>query len=128
MIPLGLYLSDHPPYHVHCFSIRRRQHFSLNDLIIDFLTFQIWTRCDDVMRSNEKNYTVKRLAPGVAEDRAKIVSVNDTLDTPAGTFKQVLKTEETNPLKPGEKENKFYAPGIGLIQDEAIKLVNYTKP
>jgi hypothetical protein len=35
---------------------------------------------------------------------------------------------ETNPLRPGEKENKFYAPGIGLIQDEAIKLVKYTKP
>jgi hypothetical protein len=69
----------------------------------------------------------QEIAPGVAEDRAEIMSVNDTLDTPAGTFKQVLKTEETNPLKPGEKETKFYAPGIGLIQDEAIKLVNYTK-
>jgi hypothetical protein len=56
------------------------------------------------------------------------MSVNDTLDTPAGTFKQVLKTEETNALKPGEKEFKFYAPGIGLIQDEAIKLVKYVKP
>ena len=70
----------------------------------------------------------QEIAPGVAEDRAEIISINVTLDTPAGTFKQVLKTEETNPLKPGEKENKFYAPGIGLIQDEAIKLVNYTKP
>ena len=70
----------------------------------------------------------QELAPGVAEDRAEIVSVNDTLDTPVGTFKQVLKNEETNPLKPGEKENKFYAPGRGLIQDETIKLVNYTKP
>ena len=70
----------------------------------------------------------QEFAPGVAEDRAEIISVNDTLDTPAGTFKQVLKTEETNALKPGEKEFKFYAPGIGLIQDEAIKLVNYTKP
>jgi hypothetical protein len=70
----------------------------------------------------------QEIAPGVAEDRAEIISVNDTLNTPAGMFKQVLKTEETNPLKPGEKEFKFYAPGIGLIQDEAIKLVNYTKP
>ena len=67
----------------------------------------------------------QEIAPGVAEDRAEIISVNDTLDIPAGTFKQVLKTGETNPLKPGEKENKFYAPGIGLIQDEAIKLVKY---
>jgi hypothetical protein len=70
----------------------------------------------------------QEIAPGVAEDRAEIISVNDTLNTPAGTFKQVLKTEETNPLKPGEKEFKFYAPGIGLIQDEAIKLVKYVKP
>jgi hypothetical protein len=70
----------------------------------------------------------QEIAPGVAEDRAEIISVNDTLNTPAGMFKQVLNTEETNPLKPGEKEFKFYAPGIGLIQDEAIKLVNYTKP
>jgi hypothetical protein len=70
----------------------------------------------------------QEIAPGVAEDRAEIISINDTLDTPAGTFKQVLKTEETNPLKPGEKEFKFYAPGIGLIQDEGIKLLNHTKP
>ncbi len=70
----------------------------------------------------------QEIAPGVAEDRAEIVSVNDTLNTPAGTFDQVLKTKETNPLKPDEKEFKFYAPGIGLIQEEAIKLVNYTKP
>jgi hypothetical protein len=68
----------------------------------------------------------QEITPGVAEDRAEIVSVNETLETPAGVFSQVLKTEETNPLKPGEKEFKFYAPGIGLIQDEAIKLVKHT--
>jgi hypothetical protein len=70
----------------------------------------------------------QEIAPGIAEDRAEIVSVNDTLETPAGKFNQVLKTEETNPLKPGEKEFKFYAPGIGLIQDEAIKLVKHKLP
>ena len=70
----------------------------------------------------------QEIAPGVAEDRAEIVSVNDTLDTPAGNFQNVLKTEETNPLEPNEKEYKFYAPGIGLIQEEGLKLVNYTQP
>jgi hypothetical protein len=70
----------------------------------------------------------QEIAQGVAEDRAEIIAVNDTLDTPAGNFQNVLKTEETNPLEPDEKEFKFYAPGIGLIQEEAIKLVNYTKP
>jgi hypothetical protein len=70
----------------------------------------------------------QEIAPSVAEDRAEIVSVNDTLDTPAGTFSNVLKTEETNPLKPEEKEFKFYAPKIGLIQDEALKLVKHMPP
>jgi predicted lipase len=70
----------------------------------------------------------QEIAPGVAEDRAEIVSVNNTLDTPAGNFQNVLKTEETNPLEPNEKEYKFYAPGIGLIQEEGLKLVNYTQP
>jgi len=47
------------------------------------------------------------------------------LDTPAGVFTGVLKTEETTPLEPGEKEYKFYAPGVGLIQDNTLMLVKY---
>jgi hypothetical protein len=70
----------------------------------------------------------QEIAPGAAEDRAEIIGVNDTLDAPAGNFQNVLKTEETNPLEPGVKESKFYAPGIGLIQEEALVLVKYTKP
>ena len=70
----------------------------------------------------------QEVSPGVAEDRAEIISLNDTLDTPAGEFANVLTTEETNPLKPEEKELKYYAPGIGLIQDETLQLVNYTSP
>jgi hypothetical protein len=70
----------------------------------------------------------QEVAPGIAEDRAEIISLNDTLVTPAGEFANVLKTEETNPLKPEEKEFKYYAPGIGLIQDETLHLVNYTLP
>lgn len=69
----------------------------------------------------------QEVAPGIAEDRAEIISLNNTLDTPAGEFMNVLKTEETNPLKPNEKEFKYYAPGVGLIQDETLQLVNYTQ-
>ena len=68
------------------------------------------------------------MAPGIAEDRAEVVSLNDTLKTPADEFTSVLKTEETNPLEPEEREFKYYAyaPGIGLIQEEILQLVNYT--
>ena len=78
--------------------------------------------------SNDMYFWFLPNAPGIAEDRAEIVSVNEVLDTPARSFQNVLKTEETNPLEPSEKEYKFYAPGIGLIQEESLKLVNYTQP
>lgn len=67
----------------------------------------------------------QEIAPGVAEDRAEIIGLDKVLDTPAGKFEQVLETEETNALKPDEKESKFYAPGIGLIQEETLKLIKY---
>jgi hypothetical protein len=67
----------------------------------------------------------QEMAPGVAMDRAEIISTTDTMQTPAGLFINVLKTEETNALKPNEKEYKYYAPGIGLIQDEDLLLFKY---
>jgi hypothetical protein len=67
----------------------------------------------------------QEIAPGVAMDRAEVVSVTETLETTAGKFTRVLKTVETTPLEPGVKEPKFYAPGIGLIKDGPCKLVRY---
>ncbi len=67
----------------------------------------------------------QELAPHVAMDRAEIVSVSETVKTPAGEFKNCLKVEETTPLEPGNKEYKYYAPGIGLIQDGSLKLVEH---
>ena len=67
----------------------------------------------------------QEIAPGVAMDRAEIISISETFDAWAGTFTNCLKTEETSGLNPKEKEHKHYAPGIGLIQDENLKLVKY---
>jgi hypothetical protein len=69
----------------------------------------------------------QEIAPGVAMDRARILKVTGTLDTPAGHFANVLETEETTPLEPGQREIKRYAPGVGLIQDAGLKLVSYGK-
>ena len=49
-------------------------------------------------------------APKVALDRAKIVSMSETVKTPAGEFTNCLKVEETTPLKPRVTEFKYYAP------------------
>jgi hypothetical protein len=67
----------------------------------------------------------QEFAPGVAMDRAEIISDNETFITPAGKFNNVLRTEESSPLEPFAKEFKLYAPGIGLIKDESLLLVKY---
>ncbi len=66
----------------------------------------------------------QEIAPGVAMDRAEIISMTETVKTPAGTFENCLKIEETNPID-GETEYKYYAAGIGIIQDEDLKLTSY---
>jgi hypothetical protein len=67
----------------------------------------------------------QEIAPGKAMDRAEVVSISETLKTPAGTFTNCLKTEETSAMVPQEKGCKTYAPGIGLIQDEELFLTHY---
>jgi hypothetical protein len=67
----------------------------------------------------------QEVAPDVAMDRAEIVSISETVETPAGTFKNCLKTEESTPLEKGKKSFKYYAPGVGLVQDGELKLVKY---
>lgn len=52
---------------------------------------------------------------GVAEDLAEIVSLNESETVPYGSFTGLLKTREFAPLEPDANENKFYAPGIGVI-------------
>jgi hypothetical protein len=71
----------------------------------------------------------QELAEGVAMDRAEVVSTTATYETPAGEFQNCLRTEESSKIKTffvfSPKEYKTYAPGIGLIQDEKLKLVSY---
>ena len=65
----------------------------------------------------------QEIAEGVALDRAEILRLDATVTTPFARFSNVLLTEETSPLTPGVKEEKFYAPDIGLIKDGPVVLV-----
>jgi hypothetical protein len=67
----------------------------------------------------------QEIAPGIAMDRAEVVSLKETLKTPAGTFDKCLKIREGSALKPHEKGFKIYAPGIGLIHDADLRLKEY---
>jgi hypothetical protein len=51
-----------------------------------------------------------------AEDTAGVMSLNQTVTVPAGTFHHCLETEEITGLEPGALEHKFYATGIGNVQ------------
>jgi len=55
---------------------------------------------------------------GVAEDLALVVSLDETVTVPFGTFSNCLKTRDTTPLEPGLIEYKYYAPGVGQILTE----------
>ena len=66
----------------------------------------------------------QELAPRVAMDRAEVLSVSDTYKTPAGEFTNCLVTRESSKID-AAVEQKTYAPGIGLIQDQGMKLVRF---
>ena len=67
----------------------------------------------------------QEIAPGQAMDRAEVISLSESMETPAGKFEDVLKTEETTPLEPREREAKYYAAGIGLLRDGPTRLVRH---
>ena len=67
----------------------------------------------------------QEIAPGVAMDRAEIVSLEETCKTPAGTFSGCMKVKEGSAIDLFAKEYKYYAPGIGLVRDEDVLLIRH---
>jgi hypothetical protein len=74
-------------------------------------------------------------AKNVAEDCSRLVDLDATVKTPYVTSNQALKTEEFSLLEPDVLDNKFYVPGIGLVQEQTVqggsdilKLVSVQKP
>jgi hypothetical protein len=53
--------------------------------------------------------------PGHAMDGAKVLSLNEQVDVPAGHFTHLLMTKNFNPLEPRALEYKFYARGVGPV-------------
>jgi hypothetical protein len=52
---------------------------------------------------------------GDAEDLAEVVELGARESVPFGDFGQLLVVEEWNPLEPDVVEEKYYAPGVGMI-------------
>jgi hypothetical protein len=74
-------------------------------------------------------------ARGVAEDRIKVLRTDDAVNAPGGAYRDVVETEDTNPLEPSKLEHKWFAPGVGFVASdmvrggaEHIQLVRFEQP
>lgn len=70
----------------------------------------------------------EEVAPGVALDRAEILSMDETVEVPAGTFQNVLRTFGDSELIAGPGDDKYYAKGVGIVKDDVLELVSITAP
>lgn len=61
---------------------------------------------------------------GEAEDFGKVIELDASVDVPYGSYDDVLVTEDWNPLEPNTLENKYYARGIGVVFERAVKGAN----
>jgi hypothetical protein len=52
---------------------------------------------------------------GEAEDRGRVLSLDERVEVPAGSFDHVLMTRDWTPLEPDVVEHKFYARGTGPV-------------
>lgn len=66
-------------------------------------------------------------APGVAEDEAEIVATGETVEVPAGTFEDTIRTVDRDPLSGAAGETKVYAAGVGVIVDGSLELVECSR-
>jgi hypothetical protein len=65
-------------------------------------------------------------APKVAMDRVEILSVTAEMKVAAGAYRNCLRTRESSAIERGS-EDKWYAPGVGLIKDADFELVKIEK-
>ena len=57
----------------------------------------------------------QEFAAGVAEDMARVQSLNRAVQVPAGSFDDCVQTIEWSPLDKGARETKFYKSGVGQV-------------
>jgi len=57
---------------------------------------------------------------GEAEDLAEVVRLGATETVPFGKLDALVVTKEWTPLEPGNVEEKYYAPGVGLVLEAKV--------
>jgi hypothetical protein len=71
---------------------------------------------------------------GQAEDMARVLSLDDQVEVPAGHYKRAVLTREWTPLEPDVLEYKLYARGVGVVLESTVsggaernELVRFTR-
>ena len=59
-------------------------------------------------------------------DRVEVLSVTTEMKVAAGAYRNCLHTRESSAIERGS-EDKWYAPGVGLIKDADFELVKIEK-
>lgn len=67
----------------------------------------------------------QEIAEGMAMDRAENAEMGLDVTTPAGEFHDCVKVVETSLLEPKAVSVKLYCPGVGLVYDDGVELVEY---
>lgn len=77
-----------------------------------------------VMVGRPQNYVNKEFqldfVPGVAEDKATVLGVNETVTVPFGTFSGCVKIKVFSSLETGREEFRYFSPGTGLVLSEGM--------
>ena len=63
----------------------------------------------------------QEFAKGEAEDKGTVLSLNENVSVPYGSFSNVLKTKDFSKLEPDIVENKYYAENIGEVKELIVK-------
>ena len=70
----------------------------------------------------------QEIAPPGAVDRGEIAGLGLDVEVPAGDWSGCIEIFDTNPTPDGEcgeDDAKLYCPGVGLVQDQELELVEY---
>jgi hypothetical protein len=58
---------------------------------------------------------------GEAEDMGKVLNVSESTAVSAGSYRQVIVTEDFTPLEPDVVEHKYFAPDVGFIKGSMVR-------
>ena len=67
----------------------------------------------------------QEIAPGIAEDQAKVTALGEVTEVPAGSYEDTATLFDNNPLD-GSQGEKVYASGVGLIVDGPARMTSFT--